>query len=590
VSRRRLLAIAAAFMLVIAAFGHRLYDLQLSPDPALAEGLGQRFRHDEVMAMRGSILDRRGRPLAVSLPVPTIIANPSRVASHEIGAVVDQLAPLVSTSPALLASRLESDKQFAFVDRQVDIEVGDAVEELGIPGIRIDSELRRENSAGDCSGLAVIGRVDIDHQGISGIEEAYDDLLTGVNGKIVREASSDGSITIPEGHEVFQPAVPGSDLQLTLDGNVQYRAERILTDAVSGSRADSGIILASVPATGEVIAAANVTRDTVSGAVACSTTNLAMISTFEPGSVMKPITVASVLDAGLAEPQELLDLPDRLSYAIENNQTKVYADWFTHTQTFYTPTEIVVQSSNIGAITLAGRLGPQRFYERLLSFGFGSKTALDFKGESRGILRPLDNNVLELPAVAIGQSIAVTPIQMLQAYNVIANGGVKVDPVLVVDDIGSGTAQRVVSETAAGQVLEMMRGVVAEGTGTQAAVPGYDVAGKTGTAWQPCGDRGGYDCDGSGARHYTAAFAGIVSNDAGPALSILVIIDNPRGDRVGGGSVAAPVFAEIAQYAVRQLEVPPQGSSASAQQRVRAEPAVRLALADAAAAQQADTQ
>lgn len=570
------------------AFGHRLYDLQLSPDPALAEGLGQRFRQHDVMAERGSILDRWGRPLAVSLPAPTIVANPSLIADHEIGAVVDRLVPLVSTSPAVLTSRLERDKQFVYIDRQVDIEIGDAVESLDIRGVSIDSELRREHSAGGCSGLAVVGRVDIDHHGISGVEEAYDDLLTGVNGRIVREASSDGSITIPEGHEVFQPAVPGSDLQLTLDANVQYRAEQILADAVARAHADSGIGLISIPQTGEVIAAANVSRDPRSGMVTCSTTNLAMISTFEPGSIMKPITVSSVLDAGLADPHELLDLPDRLSYDIENEETKTYADWFTHTQTYYTPTEIVVQSSNIGTITLASRLGPKRFHEQLLGFGFGSKTALDFKGESRGILRPLDSNILELPAVAIGQSIAVSPVQMLQAYNVIANDGVKVDPVLVMDDIGSGARPRVISETAAAQVLEMMRGVVAEGTGKRAAVPGYDVAGKTGTAWQSCGDSGGYDC-GGGTRHYTAAFAGIVSNDDGPALSLLVVVDNPQGDRIGGGSVAAPVFAEIAHYALRQLEVPPLGNSV-AQQRVRAAPAVRLALAGTAAATHAHAQ
>ncbi len=574
-----------AFTLIIGAFGVRLLDLQLSPDPALSEGFSHRYRQDELVAPRGRILDRRGRSLAVSLPSPTIVADPRLVADHEVEAVVAQLAPLVSTSPEVLSERLDWDKQFAYVERQVDAEVGEAVMALGIRGIRIDSELRREHPVGECSGLGVVGRVDVDHKGISGLELAYDESLTGTNGRIVREASSNGRITIPEGHEIIQPAVPGEDLRLTLDRNVQFRAEHILADHVAAAAADSGMVVISIPATGEVIAAASVTRDPRTGFVTCSTTNHALVSSYEPGSIMKPITMAAVLDAGLVMPHEPVNLPEELIYDIEDDETKSYVDWFDHTKTHYSATEIMVKSSNIGVITLANRLGPHSFDDVLHEFGFGASTALNFRGESAGILRDLASNLLELPAVSIGQSIAVTSIQMLQAFNVIANGGVFVDPVLLVDDIGAGETRRVVSEEAAADVMEMMRAVVSEGTGKLAAVDGYDVAGKTGTAWQPCGDDGGYDCDGLGSRHYTPGFVGIVSNDDGPALSILVVIDNPQGGSYGGGAIAAPAFAEIAADVLPQLQIPPLGAS-TVSGRVRAQPAVGLAAPAGGAGEQ----
>ncbi len=569
ISRLRLLAVGVIFTIILSGFGYRLVDLQISPDPALSAGLWYRFRSDDLAAARGKILDRKGRTLAHSLPAPTIVANPRLVMTHEVNYVVAQLTSLVSTPPEILASRLERDKVFAYVERQVDADVGDAVESLDIKGIRIDSEYRRRHPAGDCSGIAVVGRVDIDHQGISGLEEAYDTNLAGIAGKVVREANSDGSITIPDGHQSFKPANPGSDLRLTLDRNVQFRAERILKETVTEAQAERGIIVAAIPQTGEIVAVANVVRDPSTGEVGCTTANLGMVWAYEPGSIMKPITVAAVLDADLATPFESIELPDRLDYQLEDQRTKTYVDWFTHERSHYSPTDIVVKSSNIGAITLAQRLGPVAFHDALIDFGFGSKTSLDFKGEASGILEPLNSNILELNSVAIGQSIAVTPIQMLQAYSVIANGGRYIEPVLVADEVGLADARRIVGEDTANAVLKMMETVVAEGTGRRAVVSGYDVAGKTGTAWQPCEHTVGYDCD--GARHYTASFAGILSNDDGPALTVLVVIDDPRGEHYGGGLVAAPVFREFASYALRQLGIPPMGLD-TAGGRVRAHP------------------
>jgi len=567
VSRHRVYAVAVTFTMVFGLFGYRLIDLQLTPDLALVEGIGHRVRTDDLAAPRGEIVDRWGRTLALSLPASTIVVDPRLVSPDEVPGLVSRLGPLVSTPPAVLTRRLLGDSHFAYIDRQVDPEIGVEIDELDLPGIRLEQEARREHPNGSCSGVSVVGRVDIDHIGISGLEESHNDSLTGVSGQIVREASADGSFTIPGGEQVVRAARPGRDLRLTLDRNVQYQAEQILAEAVDASGGSLGIAVVMVPDTGEVIAAANVLRDPETGLVSCTTTNLSAIWAYEPGSIMKPLTVSGVLEAGQAGPHEEIVLPDQIEIAIEHGRTKRYTDWFAHQQPTYTPAEIVTKSSNIGTITLAERLGADGLYEMLTGFGLGSRTALEFKGEASGILDPLDSHVLELSNVAIGQSVAVTGIQMIQAYNTIANRGMHVDPVLVLDDVGDGEARRVISEDTADAVFAMMRSVVEEGTGRRAQLPGYRVAGKTGTAWQPCEGGVGYLCDGGG-RHYTASFAGIISNDLGPELSVIVIIDEPQ-EITGGGAVAAPVFAEIAGYAVRQLRIPP-ASGTNTGERVRA--------------------
>lgn len=567
VNRHRVYVVALCFAMVFGLFGYRLVDLQVTPDPALAAGIGHRVRTVELAAPRGEIVDRQGRIFALSLPASTVVVDPRLVAAERVPHLVAQLEPLVSTAPEVLTRRLTSDAHFAYIDRQLDPDVGAQIYDLDLPGLRLEEEARREHPNGSCSGVAVVGRVDIDHIGISGLEESYNESLTGVSGQSVREASADGSITIPGGEQVVKPARPGTDLRLTLDRNVQYQAEQILADAVDGSGGSLGIVIVTLPSTGEIIAAANVLRDPETGVVSCTTTNLSAIWSYEPGSIVKPLTMSGVLEADLTTPDEAIVLPDVIEIPIEDGQVKRYDDWFAHDQSTYTPTEIITKSSNIGTMTLAGRLGPDGLYQTLVDFGLGSRTALGFKGEANGILDSLDSNVLALPTVSVGQGVAVTAVQMIQAYNTIANGGMHVDPILVMDDVGDGVARRVISETTADAVYDMMMSAVQEGTGGRAQLPGYRVAGKTGTAWQPCEDGAGYVCA-DGGRHYTASFAGIISNDLGPQLSVIVIVDDPQGS-TGGGSVAAPVFADIAGYAVRQLRIPP-ASGTDGGDRVRA--------------------
>ncbi len=570
VSRPRVYAVTIAFALVIGLFGYRLGDLQITPDPALAQGIGSRFNTDNLEAPRGEIVDRWGRAFALSLPAPTIVVDPRLVPDDEVPAMVAQLGPLVSTPPDVLSQRLLSDSRFAYIDRQVDVEIGARISALDLSGVWIEDEARREHPNGSCSGVSVIGRVDTDHVGISGLEESHNESLTGEDGTEVREASADGTFTIPIGEHAVEAPRPGTDLRLTLDRNIQYKTEEILIDAVESAGGSLGVVLVMVPDTGEVIAAANVTRDPETGIVGCTTTNLSAIWTYEPGSIMKPLTVSGVLDAGLAGPQEPIALPDSVNKTIEDGETKSYVDWFFHDQETYTPAEIITKSSNVGTILLAERLGSEGLYDTLTSFGLGSRTALEFKGEASGILDTLDSHVLELSNVAIGQSVAVTAIQMIQAYNTIANSGLHVDPVLVMDDVGVAAPRRVIGEDTADAVLAMMHSVVTDGTGKLAQIQGYNVAGKTGTAWQPCNDAVGYLCA-DGGRHYTASFVGIIGNDLGPELSVMVIVDDPQ-EVTGGGSVAAPVFAEVAGYAVRQLRIPP-SSDADSSERARAAPA-----------------
>ncbi len=581
---KRVATLALGLLVGFGLLGYRLADLQITPDPALQEGLGTRVITQELVAPRGEITDRWDRPIAQSLPSITIQANPQLIPAEDLVDVVAQLSAHVDTPADVLMTRLSRDSSFAYVARQVDESTADAVRSLDLPGIWFDDEPRRTHPNGPCSGLAIAGRTDIDNVGISGLEEEYNASLTGVAGSVVRESSADGESTIPNGEQVIEPAQPGEDVHTTIDRNVQYQTEQILAAAVERVEGQRGIAIVMIPDTGEIIAAANVQRSGESGAIECTTTNLSAIWTYEPGSIIKPLTMSAVLESGAATPHELLSLPEQISFAVEGG-TKTYYDYFTHTQTFYTPTDVMVLSSNIGTMELAARVGPEALYEAYTNFGLGSRTALEFKGEASGILNTLDSNVLELSATAIGQSVAVTGIQMLQSYNTLANGGIRIAPVLLMNEVGTGRPQRVVSEETAAAVMEMMAEVVARGTGTRAAVPGYHVAGKTGTSWQPC-ETGGYVCnideDGNGSRHYTASFGGIIGNDDGPKLSIVVIIDDPKTDDYGGGAAAAPVFAEIAGYAVRQLQIMP-GTSAPSDERVRADPAGVLETADGTA-------
>ena len=590
-------SIFVVVVLVAAGFVWKLVDLQLSPDDDLLNNVGSYLREERIDASRGNIVDRQGRLLAFSVPRPSIVGDPRGIADSvnyvDLDDIVDQLATVLSTDPEEMARRLGTDKSFVYLERQVDPEVGEAVAALGLPGIWIVDEQFREHPNGPCSALSVVGRVDTEQVGISGLEKQYDEQLQGSPGRALRQTQLGGAVQIPDGYQVTEPHSPGEDLRLSIDRNIQYEAEQLLAAALQQTQGTTAIAIVSNPRTGEIYAMASVLRDEDTGEIQCSNANLGAVWAYEPGSTMKGITFAGVFDNGAWEVDTMVEVPATVEVAREDGvDNHVYRDkrLALGTTVENLPSTVLGDSSNTGTVLLAQALGADALQQTFENFGFGQRTGLAFPGESRGILDDLGSHSLLMSNTAIGQSIAVTPLQLIQAYNTLANGGIRIDPKLVLDresdDADTAPAQptvRVVSEQSAQALIEMLRGAVSSGTGWRASLPGYLVAGKTGTAWQPCADLAGYICNGEGEevqdaqeveRHYTASFVGIVENDQGPVLSAIVVIDDPRGDSYGGGSVAAPIFAELAGYSVRQLHLAPLGDQTVVAQRVRAEPAV----------------
>ncbi len=595
--------IFTVLVLVSAGFVWKLVDLQLSPDDDLLNNLGSYLREENIDASRGNIVDRRGRLLAFSVPRPSIVGDPRGIAHSDsprnVDYIVAALATVLGTDPEVMDTRLRSDKSFVYLERQVEPEVGEAVAALGLPGIWIMPEQYREHPNGPCSALSVVGRVDTEQVGISGLEKQYDEQLEGSPGSALRQTQLGGAVQIPDGYHVVEPHTPGEDLRLSIDRNIQYEAEQLLARALNETEGTTAIAIVSNPRTGEIYAMASALRNEETGEVQCSNANLGAVWAYEPGSTMKGITFAGVFDNGAWEVDKIVEVPARVTVERESDvESHVYYDYRLAygTTVENLPATVLGDSSNTGTVLLAQALGADALQQTFENFGFGQLTGLAFPGESRGILDDLDSHSLLLSNTAIGQSIAVTPLQLIQAYNTLANGGVRVEPKLVLDrelddDAASPTHNeaRVVSQQSAQAVMKMLRGVVSSGTGRRAALPGFLVAGKTGTAWQPCGDVSGYLCNDEGEeeeRHYTASFVGIVENDRGPVLSAIVVIDDPQGDSYTGGAVAAPIFAELAGYSVRQLHLAPFGDGTVVEQRIRSEPAVAQLTIESQATQE----
>jgi cell division protein FtsI (penicillin-binding protein 3) len=535
----------------------RLVQVQaLSGERYTAFGASQRFQDITLPADRGSIFDRNGNDLAVSLPQQTIWANPSLIKHPlEVASALSGPLGLDAAHSAALAEKLAVDAEFTYVSRRVDDDVASAVKDLGLPGIAFLEEPKRFAPAGDL-GRSVLGEVGVDNDGLFGLERQYDDALTGEPGALVIEKDPDGR-TIPGGEHERVPAQRGDDLVLTIDRSMQYETERALAAQIIAKEAKGGTAIVSNPVTGEILALANFTTDPETGEIVATGNNMGVTAVYEPGSVNKVITVAAALEEGLVTPSTEITVPDQLQVS-----DHLYTDHDPHPTENYSVTRILTESSNIGTIKLAEMLGKEKFDAYLRRFGFGSTTALEFPNEAAGVLLPVERyNGTSMGSIPIGQGIAVTAMQMLEAYNVLANDGVYVPPKLVLETVDShgqrhpvdnGDTRRVVSEATAEQMRAMLVNVVAEGTGTRGGIRGYSVAGKTGTARKPQPE-GGYGTPGN--YHYVANFVGFVPAEK-PALSIIVVIDEPAGD-IFGGTVAAPVFADLAQYGLRLFRIPP---------------------------------
>jgi cell division protein FtsI (penicillin-binding protein 3) len=547
---------------LFAVVASKVVDLQvLNPDRHRAWGEAQRVGTTTLAAERGSILDRNGDELAISEPVKSVFVDPALVT--EPAAEAAQVAPLLGLDVAEVTAAMAGEGRFAYLARKVPLEVADRVAALGLPGVALLDESRRFLPAGE-SGRSLLGTVDADNTGISGLEEQYGDVLTGTPGELSLERSPSGR-TIAVGDHNLVPAVAGSDLTLTIDRAIQFEAERLLAEQVGETEAQGGIAVVTVPGTGEILAMANVVRDQETDEIVVGTNNAALTTQYEPGSVMKMVTISTALEDGLVSPSTEFDLPPTLKVAdaeFQEAEPRPALRWDVN--------EILTNSSNVGTIKIGQQIGKERLHDALTSFGFAAPTGLDFPNESSGALLPTSEwSGTSLATIAIGQGVAVSPLQMLLAYNVVANGGQYVAPRLVASTTDPdgvvhptlpSTGRTVLSETSASATNLMLRNVVSTGTGQLAAIPGYDTAGKTGTAWkrQP---GGGY-LDENGVRQYQSTFVGFVPAEQ-PALSVYVMIDEPRGGRYTGGATAAPVFSRLGSFALRRLGVAPAATDAA---------------------------
>ncbi len=544
-------------MAMAAGLVWRTYDLQfLRADGIVAWGENHRIHTTHTMGRRGDILDRTGEPLATSLEWTAVYADPSLVTDPVADA--RRLAPVLGIEVMVLAQKMSVPGEFVYLERQVSPERAEEIDALGLRGIATRPEARRVYPLGDLAG-EVVGTVSLDHNGMAGIEYLYNDILTGTAGSLVREEYPGGR-SVPGGHSEFTPAVHGSDLRLTIDRLLQFETTRILADQVRETEAQGGVMILSRPATGEILAMATVTLSE-DGETLIGQENRALTWTFEPGSVLKGLTFSALLDAGLAGPSTTRPVPDRLM--IYDSE---FSDYSPHPVLDYSVRDIVVRSSNIGTILWAQDLGATTLDGYLREFGLGDTSGLGLYGESPGLLPAVRNwSGTSLATIAIGQGISLTPLQLLQGFNTIANDGVYVPARIVAEVVApdgstwtpeaSKAPRRVLSEAAAAYMRGMLRDAVSEGTGKQAAVENYEVAGKTGTARKPQ-PNGGYT-DAAGNYHYVAAFAGFLPASA-PELSLVVLIDEPTTS-IYGGSAAAPAFAELARIALRRLKIPPPG-------------------------------
>jgi cell division protein FtsI (penicillin-binding protein 3) len=568
--RRRLIVALVVIGVVLLGLIGRVAYLQTTEAETLRSAAANQWtRSVSVPAQRGTVFDRHGAELAMSVPAVTISINPKLIENGPATVqILDDLLVLPDDKVAeLVAAIAAKDRGFLFVQRQADADVGDQIAAMKLPGVNVDRESRREMPGGD-TGRSVIGRTNIDGVGISGLELQYDDVLTGTGGEMRREVAPGGR-SIPGSETITAKPLAGDDLVLTLDRSIQYATEQVLLEQVAALGAKGATAISMDTDTGEIYSMASVRRDDSTGEYGVTSGNFAAVDAYEPGSVAKVITIASALSDGLVTPETSYVVPWRKQYYDD-----LLKDSHEHPDEVMTVAQILTESSNIGTIFVQQEMGRERHREHMAAFGLGSKTALGFPGESPGILKqPEDLWGSERVTVAYGQGVSSTSLQLVAAINTIANRGTYVAPKLVKATVGPdgsvvdaepSETRPVVTEQAAVQTTEMMRNVVCSGTATRAQVEGLSVAGKTGTAFKAA-DNGTY-FDDNGDRIYYSSFVGFFPAED-PQVTVLVSVDEPpagTNDRFGG-TAAAPVFAELAPTLIHELGIVPAPGTGSCQ-------------------------
>jgi cell division protein FtsI (penicillin-binding protein 3) len=542
-SRRWLLIsvfVAAAGLLL-----WRAYYLQVENQDFLRDhGNARSLRVVSIPAHRGMITDRNNQPLAISTPVASIWVTPREVLQD--GDKLPRLAALLHMNLRDLKQQLQErlGREFLYLKRRVRPELAMAVKKLDMNGVNLQREYKRYYPAGEVA-AHLVGFTNVDDTGQEGVELAYDNWLKGTPGE--KRVLQDRYGRVVQNVESLRPARPGRTLHLAIDRRVQYLAYRELKAAVQRHHARGGSLVMLNPDTGEVMAMAvqpGYNPNNRSGLKSANYRNRAVTDVFEPGSTMKPFTIAAALMSGRYSPASLVQtapgyvkvlnhtIRDESNYGVLNLGS------------------IIKKSSNVGAAKIALSLGPRPLYELYAALGFGLPTGSGFPGESAGVLNSYHNwSEVQLATIAFGYGISTTALHLAQAYAAIADDGILLPVSLTrVDKPPSG--RRVMPAAVAREVRKMLEGVVQRGgTGLRADVPGYEVAGKTGTVHKSTA--GGYAED-----RYQSLFAGMAPA-SDPKLVMVVVIDEPEGNDYYGGLVAAPVFARVMQGALRILNIPP---------------------------------
>jgi cell division protein FtsI (penicillin-binding protein 3) len=559
----------------------------------------QRSRTVVIDAPRGSILDRNGVEMAISVPASRVVANMSVLRAEGLELPVDlrsfagRLAPALGVDPSALADTLVAaapDDTWVRLAEAIEPEQAREAVELaeaeGIEGaLTIEPSTRRVHTAG-ASGARILGTLGPDGPSeLAGIEAAYDEELTGDEGEKVVERGTGGSTIAGSERVVAEPA-PGSDVQLTLDRTLQHQVEQVLADAAARTSSVRAIAIVGLPATGEILAAGAVERGE-DGRIRLADGPIAFSNAYQAGSVFKLVSIAAAVDHGVVAPDTTLEVPDRIEV-----DDRTFTDHERHPTEVMTVSEVLARSSNVGTIKIAQELGAPRLHDALVRFGFGRRTGVGHPAESAGILPPVEAWTRpDLAASSIGTHQSASAVQLWAAYNVIANQGRYVAPRLVdavVDhrgrrrEVTAPEPVRVISGETARRMTDMLEAVVRDGTGRLSDLPGYSVAAKTGTSRLAAPDR--VDATDAyrwadGRFHHLAAFSGFLPAER-PQVSITVLLED-IAPGLTGGTAAAPVFSELAKLSIRELGIVPSGGRETrpSGERVRAEPAATPATA-----------
>jgi cell division protein FtsI (penicillin-binding protein 3) len=558
--RRRLRATFAVITVLLVVLAGRLVQLQgLDASAYAAEGQSQRLRKVSLPAQRGQIVDRNGVALAIEQEARTVFADPKLVKDADANAA--KLAPVIDRPVAELAQLMRKKSRFVVLAKTVDVAVARQVSELDLPGIGSLPRARRVYPNGALA-ASVVGFVGEEGAGLGGIEYALNSTLTGTDGEMVVERDTKGRV-IPAAERHVRRPVTGSSVQLTIDRDIQWMAQQTLAGAVRRYRAQGGHIIVLDVRTGEVLALASAPTfdpNQPAAAAAGALSNGALSNVYEPGSVNKVITAAAALDTGLLTPDSTVVVPPKIKVA-----DKTFRELHHSRTRELTFRGVLAKSSNVGTISIAQRMGKHTIYDYLRRFGLGAKTGIGLPGESAGLLPPADKwSGSQVGNVPIGHGVSGTALQMAEVYATVANGGIRVAPRLVMgtrDAEGRLTPPpasqrtRVVSAKTARQLTGMLEHVIGPGgTAPTAAIDGYRVAGKTGTA-RRVGANGRYETG-----KYISSFIGFAPADA-PQLVVEVVLDRPAAGYYAG-TVATPAFRDVMSFALAARRVPPTGRPA----------------------------